>query len=124
MSHKQTVDLDHKDRVPRFTFFVCRMAGDKNVADLIFPGAFYDKGFRFDPGQITVSGLIVAHRDNIRLQFQRFITDFFIVIRIANNASEISFINAETRMSVPGNIHQSSNKCASPDTGPAHLLED
>ena len=108
VSDEQPVDLKNENGVAGFTLFVRGMAGDENVVDLIFTGAPDHKGIGFDPGKEAVPGFVIAHGDDIRLQLQRFVTDFFIVIRIAYNASEISFSHAETRVSVPGNIHQSS----------------
>src|SRR5687768_1624740 len=80
--------------------------GDEYAADLKFSSAINDMRCTFDRVRITMTGRVMAHRNNIGFESERVVANRFIIKWVRHHRRVIALGETKTGMSVPGNFHE------------------
>ena len=119
--HRQAVVIENVQSIARLLAGLLAApvrlyTGNENAADLEFARPGNRVGISLYCVEIIVAGCIVADRDDIRLEFERFIAHRLGVERIGHHRRQVSLSQAEARMSVPGNFHVATSGAIIPVT--------
>src|SRR5690349_9351141 len=115
MSDRDPVIIKHVDRIAGCIFLALLLpgtgaiglhTGDEYTTDLEFSGTIDQMRGALDCIRIIMTRRVVTYRDNIRSQFERVVTDCLAIEWICHHRGVIALGETKTRMSVPGNFHE------------------